>query len=448
MAQIAPFRGLRYNTRKVPDLRQVVIPPYDVISADEQELFHRISPYNMIHLELGKPTEKDGPDDNPHTRAAEYLNRWQLEGVLARDPTPCIYHYELDYALDSLTRQTRNGFICALKLEDFSRGTVRPHERTFQNVKDERLGLMLSCHANLSPVFSLYGDPVNLVDSTLREGRDPGPVIDFTDTHGLTHRVWKVEDPDALRVAASVMAEKTIFIADGHHRYETGLNYRAIRRDWAKSSDPHESYEYIMMYLSNMNDEGLTILPTHRMLRNLDGIEVEAFLDMARTFFDISSFEQDSAGEQAWVRALLDGEARKENAIGFCCRGSGPLVVLNAKREKVSEYLAEKGLAGVLHRLDVVVLDQVILRHLLNLSDEFLANEKNIHFKHNLHEALSHVRSGEYEAGFFINHTRMEQVEEVAGAGLIMPHKSTYFYPKVGSGLAIRLLDGVDKVAL
>lgn len=448
MAQIAPFRGLRYNSRKIPDLKQVVIPPYDVISADEQDLFHRISPYNMVHLELGKPTEEDGPENNPHTRAAEYLRQWQLEGILVRDPNPCIYHYELDYSLDSQTRQTRNGFICALKLEDFRSGAVRPHEQTFQNVKDERLGLMLSCHANLSPVFSLYGDPENLVDWTLREGREPEPVIDFTDIHGLTHRVWKVERPDALRKVADLMVEKTIFIADGHHRYETGLNYRTIRRERAKKADPHESYEYIMMYLSNMNDGGLAILPTHRMLRNLNGIEVEEFLDAARAFFDIVSFQQDSAGEQAWTKALLDGGARKENVIGFCCRGSGSLVVLNAKRDKISDYLAAKGLAGVLHRLDVVVLDQVILRYLLNLSDEFLANEQNIHFKHNLLEALSHVRSGEYEAGFFINHTRIEQVEAVASAGLIMPHKSTYFYPKVGSGLAIRLLDGDEKVAL
>lgn len=447
MAQIAPFRGLRYNPHKIPDLKQVVIPPYDVISADEQELFHRVSPYNMVHLELGRPTEEDGPENNPHTRAAEYLSQWQFEDVLVRDPNPCIYHYELDYSLGSHTWQTRNGFICALKLEDFSFGTVRPHERTFQNVKDERLGLMLSCHANLSPVFSLYGDPENLVDSTLREGREPEPVIDFTDIHGLTHRVWKVADPDALQKAAGLMVEKTIFIADGHHRYETGLNYRTIRRGRAKMRDPHGSYEYIMMYLSNMNDEGLTILPTHRMLRNLNGIKVEEFLDAAHAFFDISSFEQDSAGEQAWTKALLDGGTHKENVIGFCSRENGPLFVLKAKREKVSQYLAEKGLAGVLHRLDVVVLDQVILRNLLHLSDEFLANEKNIHFKHSLCEALSHVRSGEYEAGFFINHTRIEQVEEVASAGLIMPHKSTYFYPKVGSGLAIRLLDGDEKVA-
>jgi len=446
MARIAPLRGLRYNTQKISDLNKVVIPPYDVITADEQELFHRISPYNMVRLELGKPTDQDTAENNPHTRAAEYLKQWQAEGILVRDGNPCIYHYELGYSLDPQTRQSRHGFICALKLEDFSFGTVRPHERTFQNVKDERLRLMLSCHANLSPVFSLYGDPQNQVDSTLMGGREPQPVIDFTDSHGLEHRIWRVEDLETIREAARLMEEKTIFIADGHHRYETGLNYRAIQRERAKTPGPHESYEYIMMYLSNMNDGGLTILPTHRMLRNLNGMRVDAFLEAARAFFEISIFEQGPPGEQAWAQVLQDGGARKENVIGFCCRGGGPLIILKARQEKVSDYLAGKGLAGVLRRLDVVVLDQVILRHLLNLSDDFLADERNIHFKHNLREALSQVRSGDYEAGFFINHTRIEQVEEVASAGLIMPHKSTYFYPKVGSGLAIRLLDRDEKV--
>lgn len=446
MPQIAPFKGLRYNTGKIKDLNRVIIPPYDVITPHEQELFHRASSYNMVHLELGKVSSEDTEDNNPHTRAAEYLRDWQAGGILIREEIPCVYYYELDYSLSPHERRTRYGFICALKLEEFDSGAVRPHEKTFQNVKDERLCLMLACHANLSPIFSLFGDSDNAVDAALRSGREAFPVIHFVDDHDMEHRIWRVVDPAVLRRAAKIMEQKTIFIADGHHRYETGLNYRAIRRKQVGKWSPHESFEFVMMYLSNMNDEGLTILPTHRMLRNLNGMATGEFLQAARACFEITQYEPEAVGEKRWVDALQAGAAQKENIVGFCCFEDRFLYTLKADRQAVSDHLTRKGLPEVLHELDVVVLDQVILRGLFGLSDAFLANERNIHFKHNLEEALASLRSGDYQAGFFINPTRIEQVREVASAGLIMPHKSTYFYPKVGSGLTIRLLDEEERV--
>ncbi|NLI80284.1 MAG: DUF1015 domain-containing protein [Deltaproteobacteria bacterium] len=444
MAQIAPFRGLRYNAEKIRDLNEVFIPPYDVISPEEQDLFHQTSPYNMVHLELGKAAPQDTAEENPHTRAARYLNTWQTERVLVREEIPCIYYYELEYSMSPDLRRIRYGFICALRLEDFDSGRVRPHERTFQNVKDERLQLMLSCHANLSPIFSLFGDAGGSVDAVLRDAREEFPVINFQDRHGMNHRVWRVSEPSALRRAAHLMEEKTIFIADGHHRYETSLNYRSIRRDQAGRTPTDRSHEYVMMYLTNMNDEGLTILPTHRMLRNLNGIETDAFLESARRFFRVDRFEAEGEGERRWVEALRKGAAEQRNVVGFCRKGDRFLYAFQADRKAVSGCLARMGIPRVMHRLDVVVLDQVILRGILGLSDAFLADERNIHFKHDLKEALESLRGGLYQAAFFINPTRIDQVEEVAGSGLIMPHKSTYFYPKVGSGLTIRLLDGED----
>lgn len=446
MAQIAPFRGIRYSDKRISDLRQVVIPPYDVITPEEQELFHHASPYSMVRLELGKPAEEDSEHNNPHTRAARYLEEWQAEEILVREETPCIYYYELEYSLTPQLRQTRYGFICALRLEDFRSGGVRPHERTFQNVKDERLRLMLACHANLSPIFALYSDRDQVVDSALRSAKEPDPVICYKEDIGMEHKIWRVCDTPVLKQVAALMEPKTIFIADGHHRYETGLNYRTIQRERLGTSAPHEAHEYIMMYLSNMNDGGLTILPTHRMLRNLDEVKSDAFLEAARAYFEISRYEMNEAGKSAWEDALREGGALLENIIGFCRRGGSSLYLLKAKPREISAYLRRRDIPEELHGLDVVVVDQVILRNLLGLSEAYLADEKNIHFKHNLVDALSLIRSGDYQAGFFINHTRIEQVQEVASAGLIMPHKSTYFYPKVGSGLVIRLLGEDDRV--
>lgn len=440
MAEIAPFRGLRYNTGKVRDLAQVVIPPYDVISPEQQRAFHETNPYNMVRLELGESLPDDSAKDNAHTRAGEYLRRWQEEAVLIREELPGIYYYELDYPLSADVKQTRYGFVCVLKLEDFSRGSVRPHEKTFQAVKDERLGLMLACNANLSPVFALYSDSTGDVDSALRAGREAEPIFSFDDREGMTHRVWRVTDPDVLQRARSLMVEKDIFIADGHHRYETALNYRHLQRKQFPNASGAASFEYVLMYLSNLNDEGLTILPTHRLLRGLGSWQPKDFLENAAEFFEISRYDATSAGEKEWRRALEKDSLTNKIVIGLHTRFADGFYLFKAKPDPVSAFLSELDIPRILQGLDVVVLDRIVLRRLMGLSEEFLADERNIHFKHDFAKALDAVRSGSDEAGFFINATRIEQVQNVAEAGLIMPHKSTYFFPKVGSGLLIHRL--------
>lgn len=437
MAEIVPFRGLRYNPEKLATLADVVIPPYDVISPKDQELFHQISPYNMVRLELGSATPQDTQTDNAHTRAARAFQEWQWAQVLIRDEQPALYYYELTFAVSPEVRQTRYGFICALRLEDFSSGFVRPHERTFQAVKDERLSLMQACEANLSPVFALYSDPAMVVDHTLRIGRERKPVIAFTDREGMEHRVWRIVNPEVVDRVNGLMLDKPIFIADGHHRYETALNYRAIQRQRLGNSSPLAPYEFVMMYMSNLDQGGLVILPTHRLLRHMGPWEPRGFLRDASAYFEISDYVLSAQSQRQWREDLEKGQETKETVIGLHWRQADALYLLKAKHEAVSSYLAARGINQLLHRLDVVILDRLVLRHLLEISDAFLANERIIHFKHDLLEAVSAVRSGAYEAGFFINPTRIEQVQEVASAGLIMPHKATYFYPKVGSGLVI-----------
>lgn len=437
MAEIAPFRGLRYNLEKVPDLAQVVIPPYDVISPGEQQAFHERNPYNFIRLELGLAKPEDSGEDNPHIRAAALLGQWQHRGILVRNPQPSVYYYELDYKTGPDRIKTRKGFICAMRLEEFSSGRVRPHEKTFQAVKDERLDLMFACNANLSPVFALYPDSDERVLDTLASGRRGAPEISFTDSADMTHRVWPVTDRVILDQARKIMADKPIFIADGHHRYETALNYRAAMRERHGSGNTHASFEFIMVYLADMNESGLTILPTHRLLKNLGDWDRERLIEKAKSFFDVERFEPENGGELRWKDAIEAGGLRKDTTIGFYCKGAACIYVLTAKRDAVSSLLARKGTPVEMRTLDVVVLDQVVLQDLLGLSEQFLASERNISFMCDFAEALEAVKSCGFDAGFFINHTRIEQVREVATAGLIMPHKATYFYPKVISGLVL-----------
>jgi uncharacterized protein (DUF1015 family) len=440
MAEIVPFCGWRYATEKVEDLAAVVIPPYDVISPVEQELFHQLSPYNMVHLELGKASADDTEVNNPHTRAGTYWQDWQKEGILTRDEHPALYYYELDYPAAPGLRQTRYGFICTLRLEDFSSGFVRPHEKTFQSIKDERLSLMQACQANLSPVFALYSDPAMVVDHTLRLAREAAPVIAFRDREGMKHRLWRVVNPKTIQQVRALMLDKPIFIADGHHRYETALNYRAIQRQRLGQTSADAPFEYIMMYLSNLDQGGLMILPTHRLLRHMGSWEPRDVLQNASAYFDIVDYEATVQGQSRWREDLEKGPSANETLIGCYWRHADAFYLLKARREVVLSYLAGCGVSEVLRSLDVVILDQLLLRHLLGLPDAFLASDRNIHFKQDLSEAVSAVQSGTYEVGFFINPTRIKQVQEVASAGLIMPHKATYFYPKVWSGLVIHSL--------
>lgn len=448
MAEVAPFRGLRYNPDKVANLAEVFIPPYDVISPGQQDLFSTLSPYNMIHLELGKSTPGDTASDNAHTRAAACLADWQREKVLIREDRPAFYYYELDYSSEGGGRQTRYGFLCVLRLEDFDKGSVRPHEKTFQTVKDERLGLMKACKANLSPVFAVYTDDAGAVDRALRDGREPHEIIAFTDMEGMAHRVWRVTGQKALRAVEQAMKESVIFIADGHHRYETALNYRSLLRKAFPESSPRASFNYIMMYLSDMNQPGLKILPTHRLLRGLRDWNPERFLEEAAKFFSVVRYDATDSGAAKWREDLERANCGDEVAIGLYCDGVDGFHLLKGKLGIILPRLEERGIPGVLQKQVVVVLDHIVLRELMGLSEAFLADEKNIHFKHVFEDALHGVQSGDFDASFLINPTRMDHVREVASTGLTMPHKSTYFYPKVGSGIVVHPLSPVEEIVL
>lgn len=449
MAKIVPFRGIVYNPDRVENLASVATPPYDVITPQEQQAFYERHPWNIIRLILGKTSEKDTPQDNRHTRSAGFFNAWLSEGVLVQDPSPAFYLTSIEFSVQT-RKITRWGLISLVALEPFEKGVVLPHEKTFSRVKSERLELMKSCHANYSPIFSLYSDAEQMVVNTLRPScseKAPGmkPDMDFVDTYGHRHQLWRVTDAAVHRRISDFMKDKSIFIADGHHRYETALNYRQWVADRTPGFSPEHPANFIMMYLCGMEDPGLVILPAHRMVKTISPEIMDAFMAAATDCFDISriSLEPESAtlsASEKWDRILNSGSPLTR--IGVVIRNHPQGYLLGLKPGVMNRMFGSE-MSERLLELDVTVLTRLILMKLLGLNHSQLDDESIMSYTSRTDVALEAVRTGESDAAFILNPTRIDQVKRIAEAGEIMPRKSTYFYPKVITGQVLnRLTEG------
>jgi uncharacterized protein (DUF1015 family) len=449
MPEIAPLKGLLYNQQLIRNMDEVITPPFDVISPEEQEMYYKRHPYNMIRLILGQRQPKDDEYNNWYTRAAEALRSWQEEAVLIRDAKPAFYDYEIDYQESSHQLRMRQGVICLVRLQEFSHGSVLPHERTYEGTKSERLKLMRACNANLSQVFALYPDPSQEVSECLRQGREERLVFDFTDSTGIHHRMWRVSQTEVVHKVVEYMRDKVTFIADGHHRYETALNYQRLMQQKYPARGEKASFNYVLMYLANMHQEGLSILPTHRLFVHLPQFEMETFLARATDYFEVVSFPFTPAS-----RSKIQGEFLKSlhrpgdhQVIGFYVSKSEKFVILKL-REDVSHDAWRVQLPVPLQKLDVVVLTELILKKLLNVDEALLNDETRIKYRHDAMDAIEEVRSNRFKVVFLLNHTKIEQLQEIATSGLFMPHKSTYFYPKVIDGSVLNLLDPHEDVPI
>ena len=401
MAVVRPLHGVRYDPTQVGDLRQVVAPPYDVISPAEQAALYEQSPYNVVRLIL--PREADRA-----TAAADTLGRWIEARLLRQDPEPAVYPYVQTFRLPDGTTRQREGILCRLGLEEFSSGVVRPHERTFPGPKADRLALLRATGANLSPVFGLYSRPGESVRTWLGSVTETRPLIDITRPDGDRDRVWRVTDAAAIGRVQAALASQTMFIADGHHRYESALAY------WQERGRP-EGASSVLAFVANMDQEGLVILPTHRLVRGS--------LALAPAVLVVR------LAERFTVEPLPAGRARAAGELDC---------VLPDRRLRLR---ARPGTADALHDvppavrgLDLTLLHGAILEPLLHVRADALA------FTHDDGEAIQAVEAGQAAAAFLLNAPSLAEVRAVCLAGELMPEKSTYFYPKVLSGLLFDLV--------
>jgi uncharacterized protein (DUF1015 family) len=443
MAVIAPFRGITYNFHSGPDLSRLVTPPYDVISEEEQDEFYRADPHNIIRLILGKRKIGDSDWDNQYTRAADDFNRWESKGILVHADHPCIYLTSLTYDPgNGNPERTRWGIVALVKIEDEDSGVILPHEKTFSAHKDDRLKLMRACNAQFSQIFGLYEEPDNIILDACKNEAGPSPQISFDFKDGTKHRMWSLQGDSLFKKVADVMAGKPIFIADGHHRYETSRNFRNILRKKHGSRPANKSYEYVLMYLSNMNDEGLTILPSHRLIKNAPDFDIEPFLEKLKKWFEITLLSvsgTDIAQECNNLKKELEEKGVLNTVMAFCHHSAKQFYILSLKPD-AREALGEDTHPS-LRKLDVLVLSKLVLQKALGFSEADLDNSDIFHYQSNMKTVVSEVESGNYQMAFLLNPTKIEHVKEIAGNSLVMPRKSTYFYPKVLTGLVLNKID-------
>jgi uncharacterized protein (DUF1015 family) len=449
VAIVAPFRGLHYNLGKVPNLAEVVTPPYDVIKPAEREVMAARNPFNMVHLILPQALPGDDHLQNRYTRAAALFRRWQQEQVLVRDPQPALYYWETDFEIEGVKR-TRKGLAALVRLEPLSGGAIKPHEQTFSAAKADRLELFKQARAHFSPIFSIYPDPENLVLNLLQKNL-PAPLEAFEDTLGYSQRLYRVTEPDVLKAAHQAMADLTLFIADGHHRYETSLNYQKILKQQYPQASPQAPFNYTLMYLSNIFDPDLVILMAHRLLGGprVKHLDEALVLGRLKEYFEIISLPTaDEFGEayEDFLQQTLAEVPPQEAA--FILLGFGRKAWLLKMRPGVRQKTLARQMHPALAQLDVAVLNYLIFEKVLGLDAKALDDQDTFKYSSKISEVVTAVTRREARLAFILNPTRIEQVQEVASAGLTMPRKSTYFYPKVMTGLIMNPINPEEEILI
>ena len=440
MAEVIPFKGILYNTRMINDLADVVAPPFDVISEQEQIQFHERHPQNIIRLTLGKITENDTSTDNRYTRAAECLNRWFSDDIILLDEKPAFYLTSMEFSFEG-NRVTRYGLIGLIRLEPFEKGIILPHERTFSKVKSERLELMKTCHSNFSPIFSLFSDEENRIGNKLMHVvHNKSADIVFTDKTEQKHRLWRITDNSVHQFISEALEDKKIFIADGHHRYETALNYRNWLSTQASNFNGNHPANYVMMYLCSMEDSGLIILPAHRMLNEVPVEKRESLIQKAKKYFEIITipYNGNSKENLSQFISILKSNASK-HCIGACMKDCQELYLFTLKPGVMDNMFGDE-LPEVIRNIDVTVLTRLIFMELLGFDQARLDNEKLIAYSSVAEDAVNAVFAGRHDIAFILNPTKIQQVRDIANAGLIMPRKATYFFPKVITGQVMNSL--------
>jgi len=431
MARISPFRAWRYAPDRVPVAR-VVTQPYDKITPDMQDRYYEANPHNLVRIILGKRLPADAETENVYTRAAASLRDWRQSGVLRQDPEPSLYSYTQTFTVPGSKMQAeRRGFIAAGRLEDYSAGIVFRHELTHSGPKVDRLNLLRATCAHFGQIFMLYNGSGE-TDALLQSAAAPD--IEVTDEMGVAHRVWKISDPAVIASVQAQMQDQKLIIADGHHRYETALNYRNERRAAAHGSGD-APYDSVMMTLVNMNSPGLVILPTHRVVHGLPSFSEVELLAGARRFFNVE--ELDAGIDAARATSILSQAGRAGTAL-LAVTAHHTLLMHLPKAPGTNLFA---GLSLRQQSLDVVQLHKCLLEGVLKISEEAVRNLQNVSYHREAAEALAQVHSGKAQAAFLMNPVQIDQMRDIAFAGDVMPQKSTDFYPKLLSGLTIYALD-------
>ena len=425
MVEVVPFNGLRYNEEKSGPLAELIAPPYDVIRPNMQEELYARNPYNVVRLILGKQFEDDNDSNSRYTRSAKDFTDWQSKDILKEDAEPSFYVYSQEYTFNGQTNN-RIGFFARVRLEDFDKGNICPHEMTLAKAKRDRAQLIRACRANFSPVFSLFSDPGGTIDGKLAKIIEQPPLTEI-DEDSVIHRIWKVNDTETVQFLSGSFKDKKVYIADGHHRYETSLAYH--KEHGAEVPDS----AHVMMFLTNLDAQSLAIYPTHRQLKCPAPFNRQTFIKQLEPYFNVESLPKDQTANQLTARLEKAGK----DGVAFCAYlGQGNALLLKLKDiEHVVPFMEDD--SNDLKVLDVYQLHTLVLRELLGIDTRKPEHQQYITYNVRTEESMANVDAGTLDLVFFMNATRMDQVRQLAEKGIRLPQKATYFYPKLLSGLVI-----------
>ena len=437
MADIRPFRGVHYNPSLTEDLAKVLSPPYDIITPQIQEELYQRSNVNFVRIEFGRELPKDKDNDNKYTRAAATVEKWLEQGVLEVDRAPSIYVHDHHFTHQAKPYRRRS-INCLVRLEEWDRKVVRPHEGTLAKPKDDRLNLLWALHANTSPVMTLYEDQEGKVSSLLDVQTREQHLLNASIENGESHYLWALTDAKIIGEIRDVLADQPLYIADGHHRYESALAYRRERHSLSDSVSENEPYDYVMMTLVDFADPGLVILPAHRMVRGIAPSALDGLLAGIETCFAVKELPLQHSNIQQQVNDLLAAETNEVKTV-LCGIKNERLLLLTLRDFNLVRTMIPYFHSELYQRLDVSIVDHVILEDLLGLTHDMAG--AFIDYTSDVVDAVSQVLEQEYQLAFLVNPVKPEVIKGIADSGDRMPRKSTYFYPKLPAGLVFYRFD-------
>jgi uncharacterized protein (DUF1015 family) len=424
MANLKAFKGVTYNPDKV-ELENVVAPPYDVISPAYKEELYLKDPYNVIRLILGK-------EENWYQSAASNFKSWRQSDILTREKVPTLYYLVQEFVIDGVEYR-RGGFISLCELIEFSKGVVLPHEKTLSKPKADRFELMKATNANFEQIFALYYDEEKKIDKLFADTLKQSPFIDV-EFEGVRNFIWKLQDEKVIQSIIDIMKDKKLYIADGHHRYETGILYRNYRKEQESNYTGKELYNYILMYVTNVDDPGLVIMPTHRGIFGLENFDYDKFKKQISDHFNWIEYTEKEAALEALKK--IDSHAFM---VKF--QGKDKFVVIKLKNPDQIDKIITADISKIVKNLDVTLLHSYILEQVLGISKEAQAQKLNLDYEKDVDDVLDLLDDKKYQMAFILNPSKINEVTSIASEGGVMPQKSTYFFPKLYSGFIFSPFD-------
>lgn len=432
MVKVAPFKGITYNKEKIKDLDNVMSPPYDIISSKQQDELYENSPFNFVRLILGKQHPNDNENNNRYTRAKNDFEKWQKDHVLRESDEPAIFPYKITYTLNDEHKEM-NGFFTLLQLDkDYKK--VKAHERTLSKPKADRLNLMRSCYANLEPIQLLYIDQQDEINQAIQKEKTEKPLINVTGYDGFTHAIWKITDKHLIKKVQDTLNNEILFIADGHHRYQTAINYANEMQEKTGNTSEDAPFQYRMVILANMFDEGLAILPTHRLLKLPKNVKKDQLLKDLEPYFSVENHPVDPSIDAKILSEKIKKDIETSTDHKFALYFKDSYVVITLKDEATMDKLANDR-SETWRKLDVSILHKIVIETIMGITQDTL--EDHVKYTREDEEAITVVNDNEYDCSIIMNATKIDELKAIADAGEHMPQKSTYFLPKMLSGLVM-----------